>query len=291
MMNLGAFQDAFRFVDCRKQKKIGEGTFWTVYSGVYRPMAGPPVEVVVKYSHSGSFSRYDFPRTLQTIEMIASLNHPVCIPLLACNLDPHNRPSYVTPRMNMTLHNVLLRVKNSDHPDFFNDTFKSIVSYGIASAFSYLHSRKIVYCDVSLSNILLDANFRPRLCGFSISRNLNDPGAEIIYGGTPGYVSPEISHHDEYDEKADVFGYAMILYELLTGLRSLKSLRFSSLGERPEIPESVNSNYRELITKCWSQLPGDRPSFQSILERPDLLMLESCDRDAFATYQDELTLF
>jgi serine/threonine protein kinase len=132
--------------------------------------------------------------------------------------------------MNVSLGEVLSRVRNGGHHEFLNDTFKSIISFGIASALSYLHSRGIVHCNISPNNILLDANFRPRLCGFSFSRNMNDRGAEILSGGTPRYKAPELWTAEEYDEKVDVFSYGMVLYELVTG--RLPFERVSNLGLR-----------------------------------------------------------
>jgi hypothetical protein len=39
------------------------------------------------------------------------------------------------------------------------------------------------------------------------------------------------------------------------------------LNERPEIPEFVLPSARELITDCWAIEPGDRPSFDEIVDR------------------------
>jgi hypothetical protein len=61
-------------------------------------------------------------------------------------------------------------------------------------------------------------------------------------------------------------------------------------GTGPPIPDSVNPYYRELMIKCSSKSPHDRPTIQSILDQPDLLMLESCDPNAFADYRNKLGL-
>jgi hypothetical protein len=35
----------------------------------------------------------------------------------------------------------------------------------------------------------------------------------------------------------------------------------------PDIPKFVVPSIRELITECWSEEPGDRPSFDEIVDR------------------------
>jgi hypothetical protein len=37
--------------------------------------------------------------------------------------------------------------------------------------------------------------------------------------------------------------------------------------ERPKIPKSVLQSAHDLITDCWAQEPGDRPSFEEIVDR------------------------
>ena len=38
-------------------------------------------------------------------------------------------------------------------------------------------------------------------------------------------------------------------------------------GNRPKIPNSIPEYYRSLITRCWSQDPNDRQSFDAIVDQ------------------------
>jgi serine/threonine protein kinase len=177
----------------------------------------------------------------------------------------------------------------------WDDTFKSIVALGVASGLGYLHSRHIAHCNITPSQILLDDAFRPVLAGFDNSRYLTDEHSPFPFEGFIPYMAPELLDAQTYDEKIDVYSYAMILYELLTGQKPFGSVKMVfqlqakvGKGQRPEFPTSVNQNYRTLISRCWVARPDDRPSFREILERPDLMILDSCDREAFAEYQREV---
>jgi hypothetical protein len=35
----------------------------------------------------------------------------------------------------------------------------------------------------------------------------------------------------------------------------------------PDIPKSALASARQLITECWAEKPGDRPSFDEIVDR------------------------
>jgi serine/threonine protein kinase len=93
-----------------------------------------------------------------------------------------------------------------------------------------------------------------------------------------------------YDEKVDVYAYAMTLYELSTckppfyprvkdedPFEDTKLFVFGyvPLDERPEWPTAAPAGYTEsklraLIEKCWKRDPKDRPSFHEIKVRQNV---------------------
>ena len=56
---------------------------------------------------------------------------------------------------------------------------------------------------------------------------------------------------------------------------------------RPTIPITIPNIYRELIERCWSQNPKDRPTFEEILQtlktNPEFIT-ESVDKEEFYQY-------
>ena len=84
----------------------------------------------------------------------------------------------------------------------------------------------------------------------------------------PVWLAPEIIKGKEYTEKADVYAYGVILYEILTLKPFLSEYRFFSemedsivAGKRPELPSDGNPRLLSLIEDCWATDASARPTF------------------------------
>lgn len=92
---------------------------------------------------------------------------------------------------------------------------------GLAAALHHFHLCGYVHLDVKADNILLDADRRPVLCDYGMSRSFRTLRRSRGYlGGTPGYMSPEQAgffRRCGVDQRADVFALGAVLYQALTG--------------------------------------------------------------------------
>jgi len=91
--------------------------------------------------------------------------------------------------------------------------------------------------------------------------------------GSLAWMAPEVFKGDTYSEKADVWSFGMVLWEMCTGEYPYQesppanfAAQVAYKGFRPMIPQSCGPLWANLILSCWREAP-DRPSFVDILRR------------------------
>jgi eukaryotic-like serine/threonine-protein kinase len=98
---------------------------------------------------------------------------------------------------------------------------------GMADALAYAHKNGIVHADFKPANVILTDSGEVKVIDFGIARAFHkqgdsdveatrfDPGS--LGALTPTYASPEMLEHREPDPRDDVYAFACIVYEMLTG--------------------------------------------------------------------------
>ncbi|KAL7205948.1 hypothetical protein ACSBR2_018795 [Camellia fascicularis] len=106
------------------------------------------------------------------------------------------------------------------------------IALGSASGLAYLHDHcnpKIIHRDVKAANILLDDEFEAVVGDFGLAKLMDykDTHVTTVVRGTIGHIAPEYLSTGKSSEKTDVFGYGIMLLELITGQRAFDLARLA----------------------------------------------------------------
>uniref|UniRef100_A0A6B2LE26 non-specific serine/threonine protein kinase n=1 Tax=Arcella intermedia TaxID=1963864 RepID=A0A6B2LE26_9EUKA len=121
------------------------------------------------------------------------------------------------------------------------------IALDVACGMAYLHARNIIFRDLKSENLLLDDNGKTKICDFGFARKSNYR-ARMTMCGTDEFMAPEIIMGNEYDGKADVFSYGMLIFEIITR---------KDVGQ--VIPRSPDNGYAVDEARLRQQLPRDCP--------------------------------
>jgi serine/threonine protein kinase len=98
---------------------------------------------------------------------------------------------------------------------------------GIAQGLAYLHDKSqpcVVHGDMKAQNILLDKNLNPRIGDFGLAHLFPDEKSHLttvqVAGTLPGYFSPEYAKSGRLTEKVDVYGFGVLVLEIVSGRKN-----------------------------------------------------------------------
>ncbi|XP_068319358.1 probable LRR receptor-like serine/threonine-protein kinase At1g56140 [Pyrus communis] len=198
--------------DFNPSNKLGEGGYGPVYKGTLSDGRVVAVKQLSVSSHQGKG------QFVSEIATISPVQHRNLVKLYGCCIEGSHRILVYEYLENKSLDQALFGKSNLhlDWPTRFN------ILLGTARGLAYLHEEsrpRIVHRDVKASNILLDAKLSPKISDFGLAKLYDDEKTHIStrVAGTIGYLAPEYALFGHLTEKADVFGFGVVVLEILSG--------------------------------------------------------------------------
>ncbi|VFQ97795.1 unnamed protein product [Cuscuta campestris] len=262
---------------------LGGGGFGSVYKGKVEEN----FYVAVKRLEVG---RPDSVTTFETEkEVLSAIQHPNIISLLGYSIHAETRLLVYELMQNGSLENQL---HGPSHGSALTWNRRMKIALDIARGLEYLHERckpPVIHRDLKSSNILLDANFNAKLSDFGLAvRHMARNKNKIKLSGTVGYVAPEYLLDGILTEKSDVYGFGVVLLELLLGRRPMEKLEpaqcqsivtwaMPQLTDRSKLPSIVDPAIRDsmdikhlcqvaaVAVLCVQPEPSYRPLITDVL--------------------------
>ncbi|MCI0413285.1 serine/threonine protein kinase [bacterium] len=149
------------------------------------------------------------------------------------------------------------------------------IALQICDGMEAAHRQGIIHRDLKSQNIIINAMGDVKIIDFGLARTAQLEGmtATGLIMGTPEYMAPEQVAGKKVDERADIYAFGIILYELFTGhvpftADSAIAVGFKQIKENPLPPREVNSQISEalqnVILKALNKDPFKR--FSSVAE-------------------------
>ena len=247
------------------QGPLGAGGFGTVYMATRLPTAEL---LAVKEVRSDRLNYGTWASLYSEIATMMELKHPYVLELVGVHVkEPYRIITRYCPGRSL-----FDRLHKSSGKHLTPPQLTEIASQ-VAQGMKFLHANGIVHRDLKTMNILLDENDVVKIADFGLAGIVKD--GEGLKGGvgTPHYGAPEVLEKKSYGPKVDIFSFGVILWEMAARQIPYRDktpqeiyeyvvIKGKRLPNNPSIPAAMF----ELITRCWSANPNERPEFSEIVE-------------------------
>ncbi|XP_044505052.1 protein NSP-INTERACTING KINASE 1-like [Mangifera indica] len=167
------------------------------------------------------------------------------------------------------------------------------IALGAGRGLLYLHEQcdpKIIHRDVKAANILLDDYCEAVVGDFGLAKLLDHQDSHVTTAvrGTVGHIAPEYLSTGQSSEKTDVFGFGILLLELITGQRALEFGKAANqkgaildwvrkIHQEKQlemlVDKDLKNNYdrieleemAQVALLCTQYLPGHRPKMSEVV--------------------------
>lgn len=279
----------------QRMLKIGEGGFGSVYKGSISPVNGQGDPIVVAIKKLNQHSLQGHKQWLAEVQFLGIVDHPNLVKLLGyCSSDGERGIQ------RLLVYEFMPNKSLEDH--LFSRVLAPLpwktrlqIILGAAQGLAYLHEGlevQVIYRDFKASNVLLDKDFKAKLSDFGLARegptgNRTHVSTGVV--GTYGYAAPEYVETGHLTTMSDLWSFGVVLYEILSGRRSLErnrptmeqkllewvkqfpadSKRFSMLIDprlRNQYSISAARKVAKLADCCLNRNAKDRPTMREVVE-------------------------
>ncbi|XP_028127342.1 probable serine/threonine-protein kinase PIX13 isoform X1 [Camellia sinensis] len=249
----------------RTDTVLGEGGFGKVYKGWLEEKVisknGSGSVVAVKKLNSESMQ--GFQEWQSEVNFLGRLSHPNLVKLLGYCWEDKELLLVYEFMQKGSLENHLFGRGSAVQPLPWDIRLKILIGAAQGLAFLHTSDKQVIYRDFKASNILLDGSYNAKISDFGLAKlgpSASQSHVTTRVMGTSGYAAPEYVATGHLYVKSDVYGFGVVLVEMLTSLRAVDQNRPSGQHNLVDWVKPYLTDRRKLKNIMDSRLEGKYPS-------------------------------
>ncbi|KAL9442257.1 hypothetical protein AB3S75_020708 [Citrus x aurantiifolia] len=295
---------------------LGEGGFGVVYKGVIDENVRPGYKttfVAIKELNRGGYQGDR--EWLAEVNYLGQLRHSNLVKLIGyCCEDEHRILVYEYMESGSLEKHLLRRVGC-----MLTWSRRMKIALDAAKGLAFLHGaeRPVIYRDFKTSNILLNADFSAKLSDFGLAKDgpMGDQThVSTRVMGTYGYAAPEYVMTGHLTARSDVYGFGVVLLEMLLGRRAVDKSRPSREHNLVEWARPLLNNNKKVLRildprlegqytartamkvaglayQCLSQNPKGRPVMSDVVALLETVQSQGAEEEMLQSGGSVVTLY
>ncbi|XP_050101365.1 tyrosine-protein kinase Btk29A isoform X3 [Anopheles aquasalis] len=247
-------------------EELGSGQFGVVRRAKWRGS----IDTAVKMMKVGTMSEDDF---IEEAKVMTKLQHPNLVQLYGvCS---KHRPIYIITEY-MKHGSLLNYLRRHEQSLIGNMGLLLDMCIQVCKGMSYLERHNYIHRDLAARNCLVGSENTVKVADFGLARYVLDD-QYTSSGGTKfpiKWAPPEVLNYTRFSSKSDVWAYGVLMWEVFTcGKMPYGRLKNTEVVERVqrgiilEKPKACAKEIYDVMKKCWSHSPEDRPGFRILKDQ------------------------
>lgn len=268
-----------------KEKKLGEGSFGTVYLSKHKILTGSVRALKeIKKQHK-EISKEAEDEIMNEINILKKMDHPNIVKIF----EFFNQMDAYYLVTEFCKEGELFKQILDKAP--FDEGFTAYIMYQVLSAVFYCHSMGIIHRDLKPENILIERKerngyFRIKIIDFGTAKLYEKGKIERKVIGSSYYIAPEVLGKN-YSEKCDLWSCGVILYILLTGVppfggsddrEIVSKIRLGHYDMTRHPFHKITNECKNLVTSLLQKDPNKRIGAEDALNHPWFKKLKTKDK-------------
>ncbi|CAL9114138.1 unnamed protein product [Musa textilis] len=270
------------------KEKLGQGGFGSVFKGTLP--GGRPVAIKILGNTKGNGEEF-----INEVATIGRIHHVNVVQLIGFCSEGSKRALVYDYMPNGSLDKYIYSKEGQSSPPALGLDKMYDIAMGAARGIEYLHrgcEMQILHFDIKPHNILLDADFVPKISDFGLAK-LYPAGRSAVsvsaVKGTIGYIAPELIYRNfgRISYKSDVYSFGRLLLEMIGRMAEPRAATehdssefyfpawlYDQLSKGEDVVvDVVVESESEVAEKlavvglwCIQMSPDDRPSMNRVVE-------------------------
>uniref|UniRef100_A0A671NQE6 Tyrosine-protein kinase n=1 Tax=Sinocyclocheilus anshuiensis TaxID=1608454 RepID=A0A671NQE6_9TELE len=250
--------------------ELGSGNFGTVLRGVYQMKKTQKI-VAVKILKNEDNNAAVKDEMLREANVMQQLDNPYIIRMIgiceAESLMLVMELAELGPLHRFLQKNKHISVKNITE-----------LVHQVSMGMKYLEEHNFVHRDLAARNVLLVTQHYAKISDFGLSKALTE---EENYYKAKGHgkwplkwYAPECMNYLKFSSKSDVWSFGVLMWEAFSlgqkpykGMKGNEVIQMIESGERMSAPADCPPEMYNLMRKCWTYKPDERPGFSVVEPR------------------------
>ncbi|XP_057873012.2 mitogen-activated protein kinase kinase kinase 5 isoform X2 [Cryptomeria japonica] len=252
----------------KKGKRLGSGTFGTVYEGFNRETGDMCAIKEVPLIPDDSQSCESIKQLGQEINLLSQLKHHNIVQYYGSETLEDRLYIYLELVPGGSIYKILREYGPLQEPVI------RIYTRQILSGLAYLHSTNTVHRDIKGANLLVDTSGRVKLADFGMAKHISGPACPRSFKGSPYWMAPEIMTQGSpgHDLAVDIWSLGCTIIEMATGRPPWSEYEGAAAmfkvfkNEVPPIPDCLSLEGRDFVRCCLRRNPAERATAFKLLD-------------------------